>query len=82
MITRFKTEHGSIYEIDYDLKTWKCIDKAQDNDPLGLRTMEGVFNHISPIELGYRVDLYCIPLTTEASFRYISTSPVVGFEVL
>jgi hypothetical protein len=82
MKTRFTTEHNSVFEIDYQERTWKHISSGHDNEKRGLRTTEGAYIEISPINLGDRVQLWCEPFVEGAAARLISTSPVVSFEVV
>ena len=81
MKTAFKTEHESIYEIDYDNKTWIQLEAGHDNDgTFDLRSTSGPFIYVSEIEVGCRVSITTPPYIEGATFRFISTSPVVSIE--
>ena len=81
MKTVFKTEHGSTYEIDYDNKTWTQLEAGHDNDgTFDLRSTSGPFIYVSEIEVGCRVNITAPPYIEGATYRLISTSPVVSIE--
>lgn len=72
------TESGSIYEIDFEARTWKQTKRDNDaiksNNPL--RTTEGAFFAASLPEVGQCFRMMCPPLVKGASMRVIITSPV------
>jgi hypothetical protein len=71
----FKTETGSIYHIDTDTKTWKRVLETEESGKI--RTIEGPFDSITPIEIGASVTIFAPPLNLHYSGRMITTSPVV-----
>jgi len=79
MLTRFKTRSGSIYEVDYEAKTWSCISKSEKS---GLRSMLGKFYNNPVVKVGQNVFFWSDPFTPIACARIIETSPVVEMETL
>lgn len=80
MKTRFRTETGSLYEIDFALKTWARLEPPRYQGASPLRTLEGSFTEISPIEVGHSVEIISAPLDLTKDFRSILTSHVVVTE--
>lgn len=79
MKVAFKTEHDSIYEIDFETKTWTQLEAGHDREGyLDLRTESGPFFSVSEIRVGHRVDILAPPFVPGSTFRHISTSPVAS----
>jgi hypothetical protein len=64
---RFRTETGSVYEIDGDC--WHSTS-------VSTRTKDGVFLTHTPILVGESVVFTCPPLVEGFDYRVIATSPV------
>ncbi len=79
MIYKFTTESASEYIIDTTLKTWK---RKKGIDATDIRTDEGKYHNISEIELGQRVTMECDPLTEDASFRLITSTPIIALDTV
>lgn len=75
--TIFRTESGSLYEVDYGAKTWTRLEKPWVEGDYPLRTGEGKFDRISEVEVGKPVTLFAEPLDPTATMRCIQTSLVV-----
>lgn len=73
-ITRFATASGSLYEIDHAAKTWRRLAHAPKSR--FVRTPEGHFTSVSPIQVGAPVRLVCPPLLPGTDLRIIETTPV------
>lgn len=80
MKTRFRTETGSLYEIDFELKTWARLEQPRYQGAHPLRTMEGTYNQISEIRIDEPVVITGAPLDPAATFRGITTSRVVEIQ--
>lgn len=74
---RFRTETGSLYEIDYEKKTWARLEQPRYEGATPLRTKEGTFIEISAPCLGASIRMVCSPYVEGATGRYITTSRVV-----
>lgn len=79
MIT-FKTETGSVYEVDLQKKTWKRILATDQSGHI--RTINGQFEEISPIVIGKSVQMIMPPFEKGYDFRMIETSRVKSVEVV
>jgi hypothetical protein len=77
MKTTFKTESGSEYVIDHEVKTWE---RKNSNSKSGkLRTASGTFSGVSDITVGKAAVLVMAPLPEshpDTLARFIRTSPV------
>lgn len=69
MVVKFRTESGSVYEVDYEKRTWK-------SSSLNTRTSEGEFTFASPqVTVGEAFVMFGKGL--KFGTRLIATSPVV-----
>jgi hypothetical protein len=74
---QFRTETGSLYEIDYDKKQWSRLEEPKIQGRKPLRTKTGPFNEISDIVIGQFVLILGPSLTPGKERRCIRTSYVV-----
>jgi hypothetical protein len=74
---KFRTETGSLYEIDYDKKQWSRLEEPKIQGRKPLRTKTGSFNEISDIVVGQPVLIFGPSLTPGTNGRCIRTSYVV-----
>jgi hypothetical protein len=80
MRIRFKTETGSLYEVDDDKKTWSRLTTTEESGPV--RTKTGRFLDRTPILLGQSTTFVCPPFVEGTDGRIIQTSRVVGLELV
>lgn len=73
-ISRFQTESGSHYEIDYARRTWTRLVAGSGSEMV--RGQEGPFDSISPIVRDQPVIIHGPPLTVGMDLRRIETTPV------
>jgi hypothetical protein len=78
-LTRFWTESGSEYEVDYGESVWRRAHNPKS--PL-VRTQNGIFWRVSPIAVGYAAQILCPPLAPDANVRVIQSTRVVRIEHL
>jgi len=74
---KFRTETGSLYEIDHEKKTWTRLQEPNIVGMAPLRTATGPFHEISEIKLDCPVRIIGPSLHPERDFRLIQTSRVV-----
>lgn len=77
MIT-FKTETGSVYEIDLEKRTWKRVLATEQSGHI--RTINGKYNEISPIVVGRTVRMIMPPYDKGYDYREIETSLVTEID--
>jgi hypothetical protein len=75
MKTKFRTESGSLYEIDYVNRTWARLQHNEAVSPF-VRTPDGTFDNVPEIVVGRPVIITGPSLTPGGLFRIIQTTPV------
>ena len=78
MRTRFQTETGSVYELDYSNKTWKRLSRTEMSG--FIRTDGGEFYGDIDITVGHRAFIFGPPIVDGAEGRIVATSMVVLIE--
>lgn len=81
MKQRVTTQTGSVYVIDTEAKTWHRMQSTENSGTL--RTHEGTFNTLEPLEVGKGLTMYMDTLPTSAPGtlqRLVYTSDIVNIE--
>jgi len=76
MKLRFETESGSLYEIDYEQKTWKRLRHDEEKSPFVRTTIGDITGPLPDVQLGKSVTIVGTSLTPGGICRMIVTSPV------
>jgi hypothetical protein len=74
---RFRTETGSLYEIDTDKKTWARLEEPKTEGSYPLRTKSGTYYRINDIEVGFPAQWLSEPIDPTKDVRLVETSRVV-----
>jgi hypothetical protein len=74
---RFRTETGSLYEIDMDKKTWARLEEPTIEGSYPLRTTSGTYYSINGIEVGFPAQWLSEPVDPTKDYRLVETSRVV-----
>jgi hypothetical protein len=74
---RFRTESGSLYEIDTAAKTWARLEEPNREGSYPLRTTSGTYYSINEIEVGFPAQWLSEPIDTTKDVRLVETSRVV-----
>jgi hypothetical protein len=75
-LIRFRTESGSLYEIDTDKKTWDRLEKPNREGSYPLRTTSGTYYSLNVIEVGFPAQWLSEPIDPTKDFRLVETSLV------
>jgi hypothetical protein len=76
-IVRFRTESGSLYEIDSIQKTWARLEEPTIEGSYPLRTKSGNYYSLNVIEVGFPAQWLSEPIDPTKDFRLVETSRVV-----